>query len=74
MASSNTSLLTIGTVADHAGVSRKTLYAWIDAGLVTPRFDVEQTVVFTEQERDQVKALAHERAQHRSSLRLTPDR
>ncbi len=68
--SSNTSLLTLGSVADAAGITRPTLYSWIEAGLVTPRFDVEETVVFTPQERDQVKALAKERAEHRSSLRL----
>lgn len=74
--SSNTTLLTIGKVADEAKVSRPTLYSWIEAGLVAPRFEVvgpksEPTPVFTQQECQQVVALAEQREEHRSQLKLS---
>ena len=74
--SSNTTLLTIGKVAEVANVSRPTLYSWIEAGLVTPRYEVEgpnsePTPVFTKQECADVARLAREREEHRTQLRLS---
>ena len=64
-------LLTLGTVAKNARVTRATLYSWIGARLVEPRFRVEETPVFTSQERDAIAALASERKECRTRLRLS---
>jgi hypothetical protein len=65
-------LLTLGTVARNARVTRATLYSWIGARLVEPRFRVEETPVFTKAELDEVAALAKERKECRTRLRLSP--
>jgi hypothetical protein len=65
-------LLTLGTVANEARVARGTVYSWLTHGLVRPRYRVENTPVFTPQERDAITALAKERKECRTRLRLSP--
>lgn len=68
--SSNTSFLTIGTVAEEAQVTRQTIYTWLDRGLIAARYDVEDTPVFTPAERDAVVKIARARKHYRESLEL----
>ena len=72
---SNTTLFTIGRVAEDAGIARQTLYSWLGEGLVSTRYDVRgssrtDTPVFTNDERKAVIELAEERREAFSALRL----
>ena len=68
--SSNMSLLPLSHVAEDAGISRQTLYAWLDQGLVTHVFDVAGRPCFTGSERDAVVELAKARESARANFKL----
>lgn len=63
-------LLTLATVAKDVRVARGTMYSWLTHGLVKPRYRVDDRPVFTQQERDAIAALARERKECRTRLRL----
>jgi hypothetical protein len=66
--SSNSTLLTVTRVADEAKITRQTLYTWLDRGVVTHKYDVEGSPVFTATERDQVVEIAQQRRQLEDSM------
>jgi predicted site-specific integrase-resolvase len=61
MTSSNSTLHTISSVADVAGVSRQTLHAWLKAGWVKHRYARGGTPVFTLKEVEKVTEFADTR-------------
>ena len=72
--SSNDTLHTISMVAQKAGVTRQTLYTWLDSGLIeTPRYDVDGKVVFTVLESKEVIREARRRQEAQQRLKL-PER
>jgi len=67
-------LLTTTETARRAGIAPKTLYQWLDAGLVQPSYAVAAKTrdqpVFTEAEADAIGELAADRRAARRSLRV----
>ena len=72
--SSNTTLHSVPQVAKVAGITRQTLYNWMNTGLVEPpTWDVDGRSVFTNEERDNVITMAKERAALFTQIKLSND-
>lgn len=66
--SSNSTLLTVTRVAEDAKITRQTLYTWVDRGVVTHKYDLEGSPVFTAAERDKVVEIAEQRRELQQSM------
>jgi predicted site-specific integrase-resolvase len=59
--SSANTLTDVSTAAAQVGISRQTLYNWIEKKVVTHQYDVGGRPVFTQQEMGQIGELASHR-------------
>lgn len=67
---STTTLLPLSKVAEAADVTRQTVYNWLDAGIISHKYDVDGSPVFTKDERDDVVRIAHDRRELLAGVRL----
>jgi len=67
---STTTLLPLSAVAEAAGVTRQTIYNWLGAGVISHRYDVAGSPVFTRDERDRIVQVAKERRALLAEVRL----
>lgn len=64
-------LHTVSNVAYEAEVTRQTIYTWLNACVITHKYNVDGRPVFTDEERAHIVAFAEKRLQLRSVVRLS---